>query len=173
MYTIISLCDDRDIIVLLDGDDWLSGNHVLQTLNKAYSDQDIWLTFGQFAQWPSNYGHGNARPIPAENTQKNNVRAARAGCPTHLKTFYAGLFKKIKREDFLYQGSFFSMVSDTAIMMPMLEMAAERHLFIPEVLYIYNTTNTISDHFIDRSFQRMLDTYIRALEPYKRLDKLF
>ena len=172
-YTTISLCNDTDIIALLDGDDWLSGNHVLKTINNAYSDQDVWITFGQFIQWPQDYGYGNALPIPLENIKKNDFRIKCEGCPTHLKTFYAKLFKKIKKEDFLYQGSFYTMASDTALMMPMLEMAAERHLFIPDILYVYNTMNMISDHWIDESFQHTLDTHIRSLEPYKRLDQLF
>ncbi len=136
-YTIISLCNDTDIIALLDGDDWFSGNHVLKILNKAYSDQDIWITFGQFTQWPHNNNHGNAAPIPAENIQKNNFRNPSRGCPTHLKTFYAQLFKKIKKEDLLYEGFFYAMAWDTALMIPMLEMASERHLFIPDIIYIY------------------------------------
>ena len=172
-YITISLCNDSDIIALLDGDDWFSGNHVLKILNKAYSEKDIWITFGQFTQWPHNNNHGNAAPIPAENIEKNNFRNPPRGCPTHLKTFYAKLFKKIKKEDLLYKGSFYPMAWDTALMIPMLEMARERHLFIPDILYVYNTTNTISDHRVDRSFQHMLDVFIRNLQPYEKLEKLF
>ena len=65
------------------------------------------------------------------------------------------------------------MAWDTALMIPMLEMARERHLFIPDILYVYNTTNTISDHRVDRSFQHMLDVFIRNLQPYEKLETLF
>ena len=47
--------------------------------------------------------------------------------PTHLRTFYAWLFKKINLEDLLLDGEFFKMTGDQAILYPMIEMAGERH----------------------------------------------
>ena len=59
----------------------------------------------------------------------------------HLRTFYAGLFKKIKLGDFLFQGQFFQAACDTAFMFPMLEMAGNKAVHIQDILYVYNQAN--------------------------------
>jgi glycosyltransferase involved in cell wall biosynthesis len=38
LYGSIHTCDDREIVVLLDGDDWFAHHKVLQKLNAVYSD---------------------------------------------------------------------------------------------------------------------------------------
>jgi hypothetical protein len=91
--------------------------------------------------------------------------------PTHLRTFYAWLFKKIKLEDLLYLGEFYPMTWDMAMMFPMIEMAGERHQFIPEIMYIYNDENSISDHHISRQFQAYLAQLIKKKTRYKRLSE--
>jgi hypothetical protein len=45
--------------------------------------------------------------------------------PSHLRTFYAWLFKKIKKE-LCYQGTFASMTGDIAMMLPMIKMTTIR-----------------------------------------------
>lgn len=90
--------------------------------------------------------------------------------PTHLQTFYAWLFKEISIEDLMYEGNFFPMTWDLAMMVPMMEMAAVRHVFIPEVIYIYNVANSINDNKMDLQFQKNLEQIIRKLQPYKRLE---
>ena len=91
--------------------------------------------------------------------------------PSHLRTFYAWIFKKIALEDLLYEGKFFTMTGDMAIMLPILEMAGERHLFISEPIYIYNMTNPINHGKVNAELQRALDRYIRSMPPYQRLEK--
>ena len=53
-YKAIHSCSDDEIIVQLDGDDWLAHENVLSYLNSIYSTQDVWITFGQFRIHPSN-----------------------------------------------------------------------------------------------------------------------
>jgi hypothetical protein len=38
LYRCIHTCDDQEIVILLDGDDWLAHPRVLQTLNAVYAD---------------------------------------------------------------------------------------------------------------------------------------
>lgn len=159
LYTMIHMCKDDDIIVTLDGDDWLPDNDVLQRLNNIYSSGDIWLTYGQFQLYPSGI-HGWASPMPNYIVENNAFRDFQH-LPTHLRTFYAWLFKEIKLEDLLYQGEFYPMTWDMAMMFPMIEMAGERHQFIPEIMYIYNDENTISDHHVSRQLQAHLAQIIK------------
>ena len=74
-------------------------------------------------------------------------------------------------EDLQYEGRFFSMTWDQAMMFPMIEMAGERHAFIPEITYVYNMSNPINDNKVDPQLQRDLEVFIRSKPPYQRLDQ--
>ena len=167
LYTMIHMSDDESIIVTLDGDDWLSDENVLNRLNAVYSANDVWLTYGQFQMHPSG-SRGWATSMPDYIVEKNAFRDFQH-LPTHLRTFYSWLFKKIKLEDLLYLGEFYPMTWDMAMMFPMIEMAAERHQFIPKIMYIYNEENNISDHNISRQLQAHLAQIIKKKKRYSRL----
>jgi len=53
------------------------------------------------------------------------------------------------------------MTWDMAMMFPMIEMAGERHQFIPDIMYVYNDANNISDHHVSRQFQAYLAQLIK------------
>ena len=171
LYNTIHLCDPRSIVAIVDGDDALAHDGVLEHLNTVYSNSNVWLTYGQYQEWPSGE-KGFCRPMPKWVVKRSSYRYYTHG-PSHLRTFYAGLFHNIKKEDLMHEGDFFAMTYDLAIMYPMMEMAAERFAFIPEVLLDYNTINPISDHRVSQDLQRSLDQVIRQKRPYARLNYLF
>ena len=55
IYDTISLANlsDEDIIITLDGDDWLYSKNVLSYLNNFYNEHDCWMTYGSYAEFPS------------------------------------------------------------------------------------------------------------------------
>jgi glycosyltransferase involved in cell wall biosynthesis len=171
IYSAVAICPDRAIVVLLDGDDMLANEYVLSRINKAYADPAIWLAYSQFLIWPQGEKGWNAKydkNLIDTTTNRNDY------APSHIRTFYAGLFKKIKLEDLVHEGHFFSMSWDKAIMLPMIEMAREGHYtFIPEVLYIYNNANPLNDHKVDVELQKKLDMVIRSKKRYEALSALF
>ena len=81
--------------------------------------------------------------LPQNVIENNSIRKFK-WVTTHLRTFYAGLFKKIKLEDLLMDGEFFPRCADLSTMFPMIEMAGYHIKFIPEVLYLYNDRNPLS-----------------------------
>jgi glycosyltransferase involved in cell wall biosynthesis len=166
-HAIHDLCADEEIVVSLDGDDWFYDSQVLKQIDQVYSTQNVWLTHGTLVEFPSKHQFWS-RPLPYHIIAENGFRAYR--CPSHLRTFYAWLFKKIRLEDLQHEGSFFSMTWDQAIMFPMIEMAAERHAFISVPTYVYNMANPINDNKVDPQLQRDLEALIRAKPPYKRLN---
>jgi glycosyltransferase involved in cell wall biosynthesis len=165
LYNAIHSCSDDDIIVTYDGDDWFPNDEVLAKVCNAYMKKDVWLTHGTYAEYPG--GKKYAVNIPKKIIKKNKFR--KYLCPSHLRTFYAWLFKKIKRDDLLYNGKFYQVAWDLAILYPMLEMANERHALINDVLYIYNVGNPISDFRKHRDEQLKMDKHIRKKTPYKRI----
>ena len=170
-YKAIHMCEDDDIIVILDGDDVLAHTGVLCYINKMYQNPDVWLTYGQFREWPRGF-KGFCRPYKQEVIDGNKFREVNEG-PSHLRTFYAGLFKKINKEDLMYNGDFFKMSGDIAAMFPMIEMARDHFQCIPDVLLVYNGANALNDHKISKGLQRQLDLVIRSRKRYEKITSLF
>lgn len=169
LYNMIHSCDDEEIVLTLDGDDWFPDENVLTKLNDIYANEDVWLTYGQYQNYPDEYP-GIAQQIPNHIIKENNFRN-HTWCASHLRTFYAWLFKNITKEDFYYQGEFMSMAWDMTIMFPMLEMAGTHSRFINDKLYIYNMDNPINDHKVNQKLQQTLDRYVRAMPRYSKLDR--
>lgn len=167
LYNMIHSCDDNDIILTLDGDDWLADPEVLNRLNYYYSNFDIWMTYGQYKNYPDNHV-GVSQSIPANVINSSSYRRY-TWCSSHLRTFYTWLFKLVKKEDLMHDGKFLSMTWDMAMMFPMLEMSGFRHKFISDILYIYNLTNPINDHKVDVKLQQSLDRMIRSKQKYQQL----
>lgn len=168
LYNAIHSCSDNEIVVTIDGDDWFACNNALQLVNQVYSENNIWMTYGQFIRYPMDY-IGVCEELPQIVVEKKLYR--KCGGYSHLRTFYAGLFKKIKKEDLMYNDIFYPMSWDVAMMIPMLEMADGKFKFIPHILYVYNCFTPLNDHKIDPLFQFNLDRQIRSKKPYEPIEK--
>jgi len=133
--------DKEDIIITLDGDDWLSDNSVLSYLNEIYQE-DIWLTYGQFAPLSQTYSN-YCKPIYNTRT----YRRSRVWLTSHLRTFKRKLWDLIDEKDFNDDyGEMLPTCGDLAFMYPMIEMAGVKHIkFIDRVLYVYNDLNPHND----------------------------
>lgn len=174
LYYAIQSANNDEIIVLLDGDDQLAHPGVLGLLNQYYNDENVWLTYGQYITYPQ-FEKGMCRETFLKALSRGKIRHPGMFVKktdwvfSHLRTFYAGLFKRIHLRDLLYQGKFFGSAWDLAIMFPMLEMAREHAVFIPEVLYIYNRETPLNDDKLRQQEQLFFNDLIRTFSPYQRL----
>ena len=166
LYNMIHSCADDEIVLTLDGDDWFPHNNVLNKLREHYKSGDIWMTYGQYTN-STDGAYGVAARYSDSVIATNTFRKAPWGA-SHLRTFYSWLFKKIKKEDLYYQGSFMMMTWDLGMMIPMLEMAGPHSKFIPDILYVYNMENILNDHKVNGKLQQALDKYVRTLPKYAR-----
>lgn len=144
-YKAVYLCDDQEIILHLDGDDFFKHNRVLTLLNKIYTKWDIWLTYGQFEIWP--YERVGFCTNVSQEIIKRNAFRELTWFFSHLRTFYAWLFKKLHLKDLLWKGTFIASTPgpDIMFMYPMIELASQGHFMcIPDVLYLYNRTNPLN-----------------------------
>ena len=162
VFRAVQTCQEDEIVAVLQGEDWLAHEWVLQQLNAYYADPDLWLTYGQYRDFPT-YQLGSCHELQ----EKIRVQPFPS---SHLKTFYAGLFKKIREADFICSGKFLPTCSDLAYMIPMLEMAGEHSHFIPEIFYIRNGQAVDKE---DRELQMRYEKFVRALDPYAPLAALF
>lgn len=170
IYDVVHTLRDRDIVVVYDGDDWFAHTQVLSRVADAYKNNDVWLTYGQYKEHPERFV-GATEAFPQAVIDRNLFRQYR-WISSHLRTFYAGLFKRIEKKDLLYNGEFFAKAGDMAIMFPMLEMAGNRIKRMDEILYVYNLENPLNDWKDDLGLVLTLDRYIRSQKPYNRLKEL-
>jgi glycosyltransferase involved in cell wall biosynthesis len=145
---------DDAIVVNVDGDDWLSSASVLARVVSEYEKTHCLLTYGNCRYfWPGTKKHntlgsdwGELNHRYSRDVEKNNAYRKTFFIPLHLRTWTAGLFKKIRKESFLRpDGSWQRICEDEAMFLPMLEMAGGRYSVIKDVLYVYNRENKYND----------------------------
>lgn len=171
LYHAIHGCADNAIIVTLDGDDWFANNRVLEHINTVYNDPNVWMTYGTYQIYPDGT-LGSWHAIDQAVIDANAFRKSR-WVTSHLRTFYATLFKRIALDDLMHQGAFFQVTWDMAFMFPMLEMAGCHSRHIPHVLYVYNQSNPINDYKVRLPLVLATDKLIRAKSRYEPLENLF
>lgn len=170
IYNAVYSCADHEIIATVDGDDWLIDKDVLSKINEAYQNPNVWLTYGQYIMQPGGgrfYLYDYPNDIIIRNAYREHVWLA-----SHMRTFYAWLFKKINKEDLMHRGSFYQVTWDMAFMFPMLEMAAGRFTCMPDPIYVYNIGNPLNDFRIRSEEQQEIDRFIRSKKRYAPLDSL-
>jgi glycosyltransferase involved in cell wall biosynthesis len=172
LYNAIHSCFDHEIVVLVDGDDFLAHEHVLSILNQNYQDPNVWMTYGNFLDYPTYQQNPVCCKELSDRVIRSNSFRKHEWVTTHLRTFYASLFKKIHLHDMVHRGRFFPMGWDLAFMLPMLEMSGHHVKFIRDTLYLYNRNNPISDHRVNFQFQQECADAVRAKKPYARLEDL-
>ena len=162
--------NDEDVIILLDGDDWLSSSTVLSGLNEYYKDKGCWLTYGSYLYYP----HGVEGLEPSEypdSVIEDNLYRSDVWRASHLRTFRKHLWGNVKHEDLQDKdGNFYKMAYDQAIMLPLLEMSSPRHRYVPEIMHIYNKNNLLNVYKVHTQEQVRTAREIRAKKPYKRLE---
>jgi hypothetical protein len=172
LYKAVHACKDNEIVVRCDGDDLIAQPFVLKKLNKVYADPHVWMTYGNYLDYPTY----KQKPQLCQKFPKSVLKSHRfrqyKWVTAHLHTFYAGLFKKISPEHLTKDGKFLPVSGDVAVILPMLEMAAGHFQFIEEVLYLYNRSNPLSDHLNNRLvLQNSYNRYVRSLPSYQPLEQ--
>lgn len=174
MYNAVHSCDDHEIIVQLDGDDWFCDDQLFARVNHIYKTTDVWLTYGSYIDVPGDV-LGYAKPTDPAVIEHQSFRTEPwIYMPT--RTFYAWLFKQIRLQDFIaeqvkdHQGLFFPSADDPAFMFPMLEMAGDHFAFMEEISYVANRDNPIIGRTLEPSLQGACGCDIRYREPYGKLD---
>lgn len=158
--------DDNDICVTIDGDDWLNCANTFNRILSYYEDGNTWMAHGQFLFYDGkNFSQGfTSKPNPFD------LRTQR-WTSSHLRTFKAFLFRKIKKEDLIApSGNFWEATGDMACFIPMIEMAGEHRVkYVDDVNYVYNTANPICDFKKQLNVQQEYDRLIRQKQRYEVL----
>lgn len=166
--------DSQDIIVFVDGDDWLYDNDVLFKLDEFYKQKNVWMTYGGMVCYPS----GNvafpqnsyySKSVHDANTYRKDLWRA-----SHLRTFKWHLYSKIREEDMLYSktGHYYFHAEDLATSYPCLEMCPESKIGVLDFYsYVFNETPSNRQRGIAREVEAGFDLEleIRSMKPYDKI----
>ena len=98
--TVHDHCKNHQIVVHVDGDDALPHNNIIKRLEKEYANPNTWMTYGQFMFFPcwpeTGRQWGTTYEICHEDQVNKRIRSL-VYVAQHLRTFKAGLFKKIRK----------------------------------------------------------------------------
>jgi len=156
--------DDNEVIVEIDGDDWLPDSDTLNRINKVYSNNNVWIANGSFKYSNGSPGFSSKQEIT------NNLRQIRFTA-SHIRTWRAFLWRNIKVDDLKDDdGIYWKVTGDLSFMYPMLEMSGNEHYkFMEDVNYVYNEENPINDHKVDLTLVNDIAVKIRNKKPYQLL----
>lgn len=155
---------DNEVLIEVDGDDWLPHSNVFSKINEVYSDENVWITNGSFRYSHGQFGFSSRQKI------NDRLRLDPMTC-SHLRTWRAFLWRSIKEEDLKDEnGNYWQWSGDLCFMFPMLEMSGDEHyVFISDILYTYNAENPINEHKVDINMVNNHATRIRSKEKYNKL----
>lgn len=160
-------CQDGDVIVTLDGDDWFSDNKSLSIV-KGYYDRypNLLVSHGSWVSYPDPLARNNNYPYSTEDWQKGIRRVPWRA--SHLRTFKYKVWKHVNKEDLKGPDGLYARVAwDLAIMFPMLELSGHsRVIFVPELIYTYNQETPFNDSKMRLMEQMQYADYFAAKPPY-------
>lgn len=158
------LIADNEICVEVDGDDWLPDSEVLKRVHDVYRNAMVWLANGCFVYNDGRIGFAK-KPSFFKSIRKQDFAL------THIRTWRAFLWRKIKIEDLKDKnGNYYEVAGDLAFMFPMFEMAGPIHYrFMNKINYVYNEGNPINDHKLHLDKVAIVAEEIRNKIPYKLL----
>lgn len=170
--------DRDDVILTVDGDDWLRHKRVLERLQEAYASPEVWLTYGSHQRWKNKFLHrvgwtvrrGIAASYPPD-VVKNRTYRSHKYLASHLRTFRRFLFDAIDDADLRdEEGHYYRAAGDVAHMIPMLEMAGPEHVrYLDELLYVYNNSNPGNERRVAADMQQCVTDAIAAKPRYQAL----
>ena len=191
-------CKLNDVIVMIDGDDWLIRNDAFKIVRNAYrSDSELCLTFGNYLNFVSDLRKyqipGNSEiinnnwPYIDKIIIDNNYRKE-PWIYYPLRTFKYFIWKKldqkrlldskgIGRDGIKGKGKMYRIGTDRILMYPLLEIANGRIKFISEFLYAYNIHIRNIDKFQESeefAEKKRIIEYLREEKPHESsLSKVF
>jgi len=160
------------IIVSIDGDDWFKHGNVLDKLNSVYENDEVWMTYGSYEEFPYRDVKFHYQAYPQEVIDTNSFREYK-WLGSHLRTFRKELILKIDENDLKdTEGSWLSTTGDQAIILPMLEMSGNKSRYIDDVLYVYNVFDSNRDSNVNEKKQIEMANYIRGKKKYNIIKDL-
>ena len=166
----------EDVLGIVDGDDWLATPTALQRVINEYVQTDCWMTYGSYACSDGTTGNCTSPLTPAHLACEAAGRGFRE-VPwifSHFFTAKAFVWARVPRTvlDFSEHPTHDGSTSDQLFNIPIAEMASSKHIrHIPDILYIYNNQNPLSDCVVRPKEQEALDQLNRLRPAAKAIER--
>lgn len=175
----LSECENDDVIVEVDGDDYLLYDNIAMELAELHRKYDtVWtqhnIDFSACTDWHTWY----STPLPENWTRMEPWRPllwTRYMHPGHLRSFKRRYFNLIRHEDFKWNGEYLKACADAAYYTAILELTP------PELRYFYDrsclcyriteNSDTLNEFYTgnlpDIERQSSTSNRIKSLPPYE------
>lgn len=158
--------DPEDVIVSLDGNDWLPREDALQIISDTYERFGCWVTYGS---WWSTGGPMGTGLWPAYPDGATDFRHT-PWLATAVRTWKRWIWDRIDLNDLRDDnGEYFRIAEDRAIMLPLLEMCGTKrakHIAIP--IMEYNQSGAVNEQMDTEAARNV--KLLASRTPYARLD---
>lgn len=169
--------DPYDIVVQLDGDDYLAHRNVVKDLRELHTRYDvIWTQYDVNSKLYPKWYHWPSTSLPDDWTRNNPKREyiwTRYAHPGHLHTFKKFLFDHIDMKYLFYNGEWIKYASEAAYYTPIIEMCHPKYrYFYDKICMYYNITDqncTLIDDPDKEIGQMNLARYLKSLPVQQKL----
>ena len=149
--------EDDDIIILLDGDDWLNNrNDIFDIYNNLFNN-GVDFCYGSSWSLADNIPL-ISQPYSSEVIKNKSFRSHKFnwGIPyPHLRVFRKSLMNEIDEDKFKDEnGKFYRAGGDVAVFYNLIEQANKIHV-LQDIVHVYNDKNPINDYKINGDEQTM------------------
>ncbi len=157
-----------DVVVCVDGYDWLDCPDALSHVNRLYAEHDCWVTYGQFRD--ADGARGFCEPFASAE----DFRTLRWRFRTsHLLTFRAGVFHRLVEQDPELsclkddKGEWLDGAAYAALTTPLLEIAGfDRVRYNDRILYVCDSRRPHSFHHLECEWQTALFASLARKRPF-------
>ncbi len=180
-----------DVVLIVDGDDFLPHERVFARVAELYEDPALWLMWTQYAPFPYYTTLIDNHPLQCDPSQTSRTQQPSAGYTleegetpgffrssaghyNHVLTFRKFLFDlSVEESDVrLPNGRWPKAGYDRAMMVPMLERCGWGHMrFVDEVMYCYNSVNPNSDVSVRLDEAKLAYQLIDSIPPKSLLSE--
>ena len=150
--------DPQTVIITLDADDALIGDHVLDRVRAEY-EEGADVTVGSMLRLDKEFSY----PVDFDNP-----RSWGSNVWQHLRTFKRYLFDAINVEDLKLDGEWIDLANDWAFMVPIVEMASSPRC-IPQPIYLHEPSTP--NRQVARTERDSIVARILAKPRYSRLER--
>lgn len=158
--------DDSDVVVFIDGDDWLPYKDTLTNVATHYAKTSCWVAYSRMLVYPSlNESPVHGRQHPSD-VHRFNLYRRYPFIASHLKTTKGFLFKNIEQKDFIYDDEWIRFGDDVAIMCAVMEQSPTEKISVMDFIgYVYNESQS-SRTTNDQKKGIDGENFIRQRKPY-------
>ena len=133
--------EDDDIVMLLDGDDWLTNNNTIFHYYNDLYDQGYDYTYG------SMWSLADDIPLIAQDWKEGQTYPWKIPY-THLRTMSGSIAKKVNPENYIVDEKWMMSGADNPLFRETISYA-KNPIAVKEVMVIYNDVNPLNDYKVN------------------------